>query len=277
MIELQINCFFLGKIDRYSLSDCKPWSNLFAFPLCRCGRTPRRGCRRWRRRRSGRWGGSFIYDVHNFVILTPLLFPNSALILGCASACRERFFGKYSMSTELCFGSRYIGRLAGHEASSKSIHTKALPTSRSATQYSLYLLHYCPMPRKFWFCTFNMRYLAMDCFLWSKIWVIGRPRLTSQKFSCRPLIRKKTKKWCCAAVLTLSKWTLSSNEATWFSVPRICTSAVTHTCRRPQVSQRVSVLVISEIQMPMLGWQQFSRALSSFDPYKTHPLSLLSF
>ena len=34
-------------------------------------------------------------------------------LLGCASACRERFFGKYSMSTELCFGSRYIGWLAG--------------------------------------------------------------------------------------------------------------------------------------------------------------------
>ena len=34
-------------------------------------------------------------------------------VLGCASACRERFFGKYSMSYELCFGSRYIGRLAG--------------------------------------------------------------------------------------------------------------------------------------------------------------------
>ena len=37
----------------------------------------------------------------------------SFLLLGCASACRERFFGKYSMSTELCFGSRYIGWLAG--------------------------------------------------------------------------------------------------------------------------------------------------------------------
>ena len=29
------------------------------------------------------------------------------------SSCRERFFGKYSSSSELCFGSRQLGRLAG--------------------------------------------------------------------------------------------------------------------------------------------------------------------
>ena len=34
-------------------------------------------------------------------------------LLGCASACRERFFGKYSISSEPCFGSGGIGRLAG--------------------------------------------------------------------------------------------------------------------------------------------------------------------
>ena len=35
------------------------------------------------------------------------------VLLGCAAACRERFFGKYFMSIGPCFGSRYIGRLAG--------------------------------------------------------------------------------------------------------------------------------------------------------------------
>ena len=34
-------------------------------------------------------------------------------LLGCASAFRERFFGKYSIRSEPCFGSRNIGQLAG--------------------------------------------------------------------------------------------------------------------------------------------------------------------
>ena len=45
------------------------------------------------------------------------------------AGCREIFFGKYSSISELFFGSRKLGWL-GHEASSKSKHTKSLPTTR---------------------------------------------------------------------------------------------------------------------------------------------------
>ena len=34
-------------------------------------------------------------------------------VLGVSAAYRVIFFGKYSMSSEPCFGSRYIGQLAG--------------------------------------------------------------------------------------------------------------------------------------------------------------------
>ena len=35
------------------------------------------------------------------------------VVLGGPAAYRGRFFGKYSRTSELCFGSRYHGRVAG--------------------------------------------------------------------------------------------------------------------------------------------------------------------